>query len=224
MTAEKSKRLIWDWPTRAFHWLLVLSISFQYVSIKYLDNATQWHFYVGYFTLGLLLFRILWGFVGPRYARFSQFSPSLQTLLAYCRKPWLTVGHNPLGALSVYAILITVTVQALTGLVMSDDIFLEGPYYHLVSKELQNTANWIHHRLFNLIIALIGLHLSAIAYYQLRKKQALIAAMLHGKKDTEETGIPHSNTLRALLLIMVCSLIIYALVEVLPPPPPLDFY
>lgn len=96
------KTLIWDIPTRLFHWLIVASLLAQYATVEWLENKVQWHFYIGYFTLFLIVFRIIWGFVGTQHAKFSSFITGPRKVFNYIktlfnRQSEPAIGHNPLG-------------------------------------------------------------------------------------------------------------------------------
>ncbi|MBF0256278.1 MAG: cytochrome b/b6 domain-containing protein [Gammaproteobacteria bacterium] len=174
--------LLWDLPTRIFHWALVVAVVAAFVTGQLGGNLMDWHGRIGLFILGLLAFRLFWGLFGSTYARFGQFFPSPVRLKAYLQGRWQGQGHNPLGALSVFALLGLLGFQAISGLASNDDIAFNGPLYALVSKELSNSLTGLHHRASNVLLALIGLHLLAIAFYVRIKKHNLLAPMLHGKK------------------------------------------
>lgn len=226
---------VWDLPTRLFHWLLVATLIFQYASAEILENAIQWHFYSGYFCLGLILFRIVWGLVGSYYARFSQFVVPPQHAIAYLRakntKHYL--GHNPAGAYSVILLLSLVLTQAVTGLFISDDIFSNAPYYDVLPKAWEDAANFIHHRGFNIILAAVALHVGAIVYYKIKHKQTLLSAMITGYKaidsasalSNEEKPISaNTNWLLFIFCIAVVAGTIYLIVEVFAPVSEGDYY
>jgi cytochrome b len=175
------KILVWDWPTRAFHWLLLACVIGSIVSVKIGGNAMNWHFRFGYCALGLLAFRVLWGFFGSRYARFSSFPPSPAKALAYLRgSPAALLGHSPLGAWSVYALLAAFGFQAASGLFANDDIAFEGP----LSKTLPNI--WVgritalHHYNEWVLYGLTALHVAAIVYYRVAQKRDLVTPMVTG--------------------------------------------
>ena len=172
--------LVWDWPTRVVHWLLALGFAGSWLTAELGFEWTEVHFYLGYTTLGLVSFRLVWGFIGPRHARFAHFVRSPATVLRYLRGEHPAgVGHNPLGALAVIALLLCMGLQAGTGLFISDDIFYAGPYNGAVSGA---TAGWlagIHDTNFHVLQALVALHLCAIAFYTLRG-HGLITPMITG--------------------------------------------
>ena len=176
---------VWDLPLRLFHWLLVLCLIGSFVTIKIGGSWTDWHFRFGYTALALILFRLLWGLVGPRYARFSSFVFAPARVIAYLRDAAnapRTLGHSPLGALSVFALLAAVGVQASAGLFTSDDIASEGPLARLVSSAAVERASWLHHVNELVILALVGLHIAAILYYRIFRRQSLVRPMVVGDK------------------------------------------
>ena len=183
--AEPSLARVWDLPLRVFHWLLVACLIGSFVTIKVGGSWVDWHFRFGYTALTLIVFRLLWGFVGPRYARFSSFVFSPSATVAYLRGAAhapRSLGHSPLGALSVFALLAAVGLQACAGLFTSDDISVEGPLARLVSSAAVERATWLHHRNQLLILALVGLHLAALLYYRMFWRQSLVKPMVVGDK------------------------------------------
>jgi cytochrome b len=179
---------VWDLPLRLFHWALVVLIAVAIVSQKIGGNAMSLHFYAGYAALSLVLFRIVWGFIGPRYARFADFLAGPARVTAYLRgtdtaAASVYLGHNPLGSWSVLALLAIVLSQAISGLVANDDIASEGPLVKFVSKDLSDRITWFHKDVSgNLIYFFIILHVAAIAWYFFRKRQNLVLPMLTGDR------------------------------------------
>ncbi len=162
---------VWDLPTRLFHWALAICIVLGIVFVKIGGNAMQWHAYCGYTALALILFRVIWGFVGSWHARFANFIPSPSKLIAFLRGQIDGgLGHNPLGALSVIALLTVILIQALTGLFADDDIFFQGPFAKYVSNSTVALLTSIHRFNQYLIFALVGLHIAAISYYYFVKR------------------------------------------------------
>ena len=223
------KVLVWDIPTRVFHWLLVSSLLAQYATAEWLENAIQWHFYIGYFTLFLVIFRILWGFVGTQYARFSSFVTGPRKVIRYLKTLFdkdsmPSIGHNPLGGWFVIAMLVLVAVQAISGLFMTDDIFLDGPYRPLADEKTLALMNSLHHLAFDILLYVIALHIAAVFFYSIYKKQKLVPAMLHGKKVSKAVGIAGSRLVRALVIALLAAAIVYVAVEVYPPAPEVEEY
>jgi cytochrome b len=207
-TTNPRDGIVWDWPLRAFHWLLVLSIIALYVTGKMGGNWMEWHQRVGYFALGLMMFRLLWGFAGGHHARFVNFVRGPRAVLRYLKGTAAhSTGHNPLGALSVLAMLAVVSFQAVTGLFANDDILLEGPYASLVAKETSDLLTKLHHWNSNVILGLVGLHIAAILFYTLVRKQNLVGPMWSGRQPgVSETHLPVSNTRAVVLMVLVAAL------------------
>ena len=145
----------------------------------------DWHRYSGYALLGLLIFRIYWGFFGSSSARFSSFVRGLGSVVSYVRgtREHQHAGHTPLGGWSVAAMLTLMLAQVLIGLFVSDVDGLEsGPLSHLVSFEASRTLAEIHEIVFNVLLGLVTLHVAAILFYLFAKRDNLIVAMLTGKR------------------------------------------
>jgi cytochrome b len=177
---------IWDLPVRLFHWLLVICMIASFVTVKIGGNAMDFHARAGYCILALIIFRICWGLVGSHHARFRNFVPSPKGLLAYMSgKTKAGLGHNPLGAISVLALIASVGVQAITGLFVSDDISFEGPFAKYVSNDAVALLTSIHRLNETVMIILIALHLCAILYYQKYLGENLIKPMLLGDKEID---------------------------------------
>ena len=218
-----SKRIrLWDLPTRLFHWLLVLSVAAALISGQVGGNFIEWHGKIGLFIIGLIVFRLVWGVWGSTYARFSQFFPTPAKVKAYLRGEWRGVGHNPLGAFSVFGLLGLLAFQMISGLFGNDDITFYGPLFDLVNKDLSNKLTSLHHLASNLIYLLIALHLAAIAFYGHIKKDNLVKPMITGWKETEEGESALGGGLLALVFaLLIAGAAIYAASGAwLPPPPP----
>ena len=185
---EALRQRVWDLPVRLVHWLLAALIAFSWWSVHH--HHTDWHIWSGCAILTLLLFRILWGFVGSSTARFSGFVRGPSAVAAYWRGRWNGIGHNPVGALSVIALLGAVAVQVGLGLVSEDEdgIFM-GPLAGLVSTETSDKARDLHELWFNVILALVALHLLAILYYRLRGRK-LTLPMVTGRAELPDGTEP----------------------------------
>jgi cytochrome b len=187
---------VWDWPVRLTHWLFVFCIVVSWWSAE--QRAMDWHLYSGYTLLGLLVFRIYWGFAGSSSARFSQFIRGPGKLLAYLREPRdapRDAGHNPLGGWSVAAMITLMLAQVVIGLFVSDvDGIESGPLSHLVSFDTSRALAEVHENVFNVILAIIGLHIAAILFYLIFKRDNLVVAMITGRrraaKLTAMTPVP----------------------------------
>lgn len=177
---------LWDGPTRVVHWALVVSIAVAWWSAE--NDKLDWHRWAGYSVLGLLLFRLIWGFVGAASARFASFVRGPAATIAYLRTlpsrtHTETPGHNPLGALSVVALLAVLSVQVVTGLYSVDiDAIEAGPLSDRVSFETGRLlAKW-HHWSFTALEVLVVLHLAAVAFYLTYKRSNLIGPMITGQR------------------------------------------
>lgn len=177
---------LWDLPVRLVHWSLVGLLIALWVSAE--NGEIGLHKTLGLTTLGLIVFRLLWGVVGSSTARFSGFLRGPATIRAYLhasRDPFHppVVGHNPLGGWSVIALIGLLAIQLGLGLVAQDtDGIQSGPLNHLVSYDTADLARELHELVFNLILALVALHLAAIAYYRFVKRDNLITPMITGRR------------------------------------------
>ncbi|MGZ5001190.1 MAG: cytochrome b/b6 domain-containing protein [Methylomonas sp.] len=183
---------VWDWPLRLFHWLLVLSVVGAYTTGTLGGEWTDWHGRFGSLVLGLVVFRLVWGFIGSTHARFVNFFPTFSRLLAYLKGEWHGVGHNPAGALAVFALLTTLLFLVGTGLFANDDIGFEGPLFHLIDKDFSDKLSGFHLRAVNVLLILVGIHVAAIVFYQHVKKADLVKPMLTGKKQLPRSLAPSS--------------------------------
>ena len=175
---------VWDLPTRLFHWALVVCIVGLVTTAQIGGNAMEWHFRFGYSVLTLLLFRLVWGFAGGHWSRFSSFLYSPASLLRYIRGQEDGVqplGHSPLGALSVFAILALLLLQVGTGLFSDDEIAAVGPLSKLASGAVVSQLTHYHKDIGKVIVLiLLLLHIGAIAFYRIKRKKDLIRPMLIG--------------------------------------------
>jgi len=175
---------IWDLPTRVFHW--ALSATVMGLIATGLSGIMEWHFRLGYTVLALLLFRLLWGFVGGRWSRFASFFYGPGSIVAYLRgraHPDHVIGHTPLGALSVFAVLTVLAAQVATGLVADDEISAAGPLTRFVSGEVVSLAtSWHKAQGKTIVIALVSLHVLAVLFYVLVKRHRLVRPMVSGDK------------------------------------------
>lgn len=212
---------VWELPVRLFHWTLVGLFIALYVSIEVMDNIDR-HAQLGYAMLALVLFRLVWGFVGGTYARFGDFLHAPGTVLRYARtvteaKPETIPGHNPLGGWMVLALLLGLLTQVLFGMFGNDDILFDGPLRHLVSKELSDTLTALHEELFHILLVLVGLHIAAVVYHKLRKSENLVRAMVTGYKElpAEADAQPSrgGKSWLAAIILAVCAGLVYWLVS-----------
>lgn len=218
--------LIWDLPTRLFHWLLVLAFSGSFIFAKLGNDYIEWHLRCGYVVLALLTFRLMWGLIGTRYALFKslnlhprdvwQYGKSLAAPKANENGLKTYAGHNPLGSLMVVFLLTAITMQAISGLFMDDEIFTTGPYSGTLGDAVDTVMSSIHHNLINVILAAIWFHVFAAFYYLFGKKQNLIKSMFTGRKSEqgikEEQQIQHSKLVTAIIVAIIAMLFVYWLV------------
>ncbi len=209
---DAAKVRIWDLPTRLFHWSLVLLVTVSIFSAE--TGFMEIHVYSGEAIIALILFRIGWGIVGGRHARFVDFVRGPMTVIAYARDfargtagRW--AGHNPLGGMSVVAMLLVIGVQAGLGLFSNDDILVEGPLFELVEKQTSDYITGLHETNGNIIIALILIHLAAITTYYL-KGENLIKPMLRGWKRDGFTDAGNAKTKAEGNIFIALGLIILA--------------
>ena len=211
--------LAWDAPTRVFKWLLVLLVVDGWLSNKFGPDIPAWHKWNGYAVLVLIVFRLLWGFVGGSTARFSAFVTGPATAIAYIRaqlvgRPLRYLGHNPLGGWMIVALLAVVAAQCLTGLYAADEdrLIIEGPLAKTVADATVDFAARWHHRIFDAIEILAVLHIAANVFYTFVKRDPLIPAMVTGGKPAEDfadmpTAVPGSWARAALCLVAAIALV-----------------
>lgn len=207
---------VWDWPLRLTHWGMVVLVVLCYGTGRFgwLDKA--WHFRFGYALLALVLFRLLWGVFGPRHARWWDLplAPGRvwrHLLSLGARVPSGYLGHNPLGSLSLLALLGLLLAQIGTGLFSSDDIFHFGPLSGLVaSATVRQMTRW-HASLQDVLLIFIALHVAAIAYYELWKRERLLVPMFSGRKPVtqsaaaEQDAQPRPLWFAVLLMLLACA-------------------
>ena len=206
---------VWDLPTRMFHWTLAITVVGSIISAKIGGNAMVWHFRLGTLVMALLAFRVLWGLLGGRWSRFASFIYAPATVLRYLRGQaqtgeHLDVGHNPLGAFSVFALLGFLALQVATGLVADDEIAYVGPLNRFAGSGLVSRATSWHKEVGQwLLIALVLLHVAAIVFYLVKKRQNLVRPMLSGDKPlppgTPASADGRAQRLLGLALFAVCA-------------------
>jgi cytochrome b len=206
---------VWDLPTRLFHWVLVLSVVGSFTTGYLGGNAMAWHLRFGYVSFTLLAFRLLWGFCGGHWSRFRSFTYAPAASLRYLQgqsRPGEHhhVGHSPLGAFSVFALLAFLAAQVATGLFADDEIATTGPLNRFVTaKTASLLSHWHKDYGQRIIMVLVLLHLGAILFYLLRLRRNLVRPMLSGDKVLEP-GVPPAvdsvgSRLLALALLLVAA-------------------
>ena len=210
---------VWDLPTRLFHWLLVVLVAVSFTTGAIGGNAMLYHEWSGFAILILLVFRIIWGFVGSRPSRFSDFVKGPAAVWCYATAlvkggSARFLGHNPLGGWSVLALLLALVIQVATGLFANDDIITEGPLYLWVSKPVSDWLTQVHRLNRFLIVLLVVTHVSAVLFYLWGKRENLIKTMITGTKLWRggDTSFPAAPTWLAAVIIAVTGFLLYLLI------------
>jgi cytochrome b len=215
---------VWDLPTRIAHWSLAALLLASIASVKIGGNAMVWHGRFGLAIVGVVVFRIVWGVVGSTYARFAHFVPRPGSISAYLAGKWRGVGHNPLGALSVLALLGLVSFQAVAGLFANDDVAFYGPLYVLISSDFSNLISGWHRNAEFIVYALVGVHVGAVLFYLHVKKDNLIRPMITGMRVVDDPSIESArggNVFSLIGALVLAGLAVWAASGgFLPPPPP----
>ncbi len=197
---------VWDLPTRVFHWALLAGVVSAFITAKLGGNAMVWHMRIGLFIGSLLMWRLIWGFVGGHHSRFLNFFHGPRRVIAYLQgkaDPAWSVGHNPMGALSVFALLAVLLGQFATGLISDDEIANTGPLAKFVSMATALSATgWHKHYGECVIVGLVGMHVAAILFYTFVKKESLVKPMVQGDKalDVQVAASRDDGASRALAL------------------------
>lgn len=222
---ERVRRiLIWDWVVRLGHWSFAVGVVAAYVTSQY--ALSDWHSRIGATLLWFLTFRVVWGFVGSTHARFAHFFPTPGRIGAFFRGKWRGYGHSPLGALSVFALLLMLAVQIATGLFANDDVAFQGPLAVYVTKPTSDTVTAWHARAFYALLTLVVLHVAAIVFYAVVKKKNLVTPMLTGTKTFavgEQSGDARvRRSAFVLAALIACGVVWFAFgaSHVTSPPPP----
>lgn len=203
------KILIWDAPTRLFHWLAAALVVAAYVTWRL--NWMHWHVYAGDALLALVLFRLSWGFFGSETARFSRFVASPVTAFRHLthalrREPDAQAGHNPAGGWMVLLLLLLLLAETLTGLFVNNDVAVVGPFTALAPAWVDNLVTDLHDILWQVLLAAIALHLVAVAAYWAVKRQNLVLPMITGRKSLPASVRPPKMARQPhALLLFVCS-------------------
>jgi cytochrome b len=221
MNSQHTKTRVWDLPTRIFHWALAICVLCLLITGFRGGDAMPWHYRFGYCALTLLTFRLVWGIVGGKWSRFASFVYAPSNIVRYLKgqgDPLHSVGHNPLGAFSVFAMLALLLVQIGTGLISDDEISAAGPLTKFVSNAMVSLASSYHITWGKLlVIVLIVSHVVAIVFYLYKKRENLIKPMLHGDKllPVATPASADNATTRALALgiLLVCAAAVYWLVN-----------
>jgi cytochrome b len=211
---------VWDWPVRIVHWAMVLLLIALLTTATIGGDAMAWHMRAGEAMLALVLFRVVWGIAGSRYARFVSFVRGPRAVIAYARSMVrppheFHVGHNPLGGWMVIALLLALLFQTGTGLFTNDDVLTEGPLVRLITKDLSDTISSFHRRNAWIVVALATAHIGAVLFYLFALKENLIKPMLHGSKTlSAKYAIADSGGgVKAVVLFAACAVAVWWVVN-----------
>lgn len=221
MSNLHTKTRVWDLPTRIFHWALAICVFCLLITGFRGGDAMPWHYRFGYCALTLLLFRLVWGIVGGKWSRFASFIYAPSNIVRYLKGKGdvhHSVGHNPLGAFSVFAMLALLLAQVATGLISDDEISAAGPLTKFVSNATVSLASSYHVTIGKvLVIFLVITHLVAIVFYLYKKRENLIKPMLHGDKllpaNTPASIDTAATRTLALAILLACTAAVYWLVS-----------
>ena len=216
---------VWDIFVRLFHWLLVAVIGFAWWTGEQGGDWMEWHKRCGYAVLGLVIFRVMWGFAGSAFARFSHFLASPKTTFSYTMallrgKEPVYLSHNPLGGWAVVVLLLCCALQAGSGLFANDDIMTEGPLAHLLDYDLTLEITRWHKLMFNGLLALVGVHIAAVIFHQRVRKERLLQGMISGLKAEDgavddvaavTTGV--ALWLKGIVLAAIAAACVWALIS-----------
>ena len=208
--------IIWDLPTRIFHWSLVLLLTMSYTTAKL--NLMRFHVLVGEAELSLIIFRLLWGTCGSETARFRSFLTGPKHVIAHLRQlfrfnPQPPLGHTPTGGWAVVMMLTLLLCSTISGLLINNDVVRVGPLTPSISALIANAAAPFHALLFDALLAMVTLHVIAVATYAMVKKQNLLTPMITGRKIVSHCASPRLAPIALALVIMVCSIIAAALLS-----------
>jgi len=199
---------VWDGFIRSFHWLLVIAIATLYFSAE--EGMMELHFVAGYFTLALLLTRLIWGVIGSKTAKLTALIHSPRAVLKSLQHGDAKLGHGAAGSYMVIAFFILLLVQLLSGLMTTDDILTDGPLVQYASSQVVEWAGWVHHNNFDLLFYAIILHVAAIVIYRLKGKK-LVKAMVTGYADKEDRGSEIKVTKSPWLAVVIFVLLLAGL-------------
>lgn len=217
--AEGSRHPLWDLPVRVFHWGVAALVVAAWASAELgRFDAHQW---IGYSILVLVAFRLVWGLVGSRHARFTDFLVGPRRVMAYLRGHGAeSAGHNPLGGWSVMVILLLLTLQGVSGLFNTDDALYQGPFYYGADTGLRDTMGVIHEVAFNVLLGMLALHIAAVSYHQFRLREPLVQAMLRGSAPGRTGTSAPAPLWLALLIVVLAGLLLWWVLGQAPQPDP----
>jgi cytochrome b len=210
---------VWDWPVRVVHWMIVLLVATLVTTgLAKGDAVMAWHMRAGETLLALVLFRVIWGFVGSRNARFASFVRGPAAVVAYVRSivrppQHAHATHNPIGGWMVVALLLALLGQASLGLFTNDDVLVDGPLVKLIDKDLSDALSSLHRRGWRVVAGLASLHVAAVISYFVALDENLVTPMISGVKSLpsalDRPEAASASTSRALVLLVLCGLAVW---------------
>ena len=201
---------VWDPSIRIFHWAIVLLLGGLWYTGEQSGDLIYLHQAFGFVLVALIIYRIIWGFWGSRYARFREFVKGPGTILSYLPTMFRRgadshyLSHNPAGGIAVLTILGLILAQLITGMMSTDDIMFEGPFVSLVSSDVSEAAIGLHHLIFSVLQAIIVIHVAAVAWHQRFKGEPLVQSMIHGRKPGDGEHAQFS-VIRAVVAIAIAA-------------------
>ncbi len=210
---------LWDIPTRLFHWSIVLLLPLAWWSAE--EQDFDMHRWVGYSVIVLVATRIVWGCVGSRHSRFTDFIVGPGRILSYLRDGRsASAGHNPLGGWSVIVLLLLLLAQGVSGLFNSDDILYSGPFYYAAPDDFRDAMGVVHEWAFDLLLGFVGLHIAAVLFHQFVRKEPLVQAMVRGSAGDRQGIARPRGWWWALLIAALFALLLWWGIEQAPQPDP----
>jgi len=218
MNSHDDKVLVWDWPVRVMHWGLVVAVFGAWLTRELEGDWFAWHVRCGYAVIVIACVRLVWGFVGTRHARFSNFVRGPKTVLhdlraLVQRDAEGNVGHTPAGAWMIVALLAMLLAQGLTGLFSNDQVYQTGPLFGYVTGETSDRLTTLHKQIFDVLWIAILIHVLAAFFYLLVKRRNLIVPMFSGKKSRSDVPAGEEiETSRGIFAVVIAAVVITALV------------
>ena len=209
---------VWDWPVRVVHWAIVVLVIVLISTGLIGNDVLVWHMRAGGTLLALVLFRIVWGFVGSANARFTSFVRGPGSVVSYLRSILqppheIHATHNPIGGWMVIALLLAMLFQAGTGLFTNDDILNDGPLVKLITKDLSDSISSLHRRGWWVVAGLAVVHTLAVLAYYFVLKDNLVSAMVSGEKTlpvrVADSAAAAASTGKALALLLMCGVLVW---------------
>ena len=211
---------LWDLPTRVFHWSVACCVPLAWWSAE--TGRYDLHSWVGYSVIVLVVTRFIWGFIGSRHSRFSDFLVGPGRVLAYLRgEGYASAGHNPLGGWSVLLLLSLLLLQAVSGLFNSDDVLFSGPLYYAAESGFRDAMGLVHEVVFNLLLALVALHIAAVLYHQMYRKERLLQAMVRGRAEGRQGKFSPASAWAAVVILLLVAGALWWGLEQAPQPTPM---